>query len=484
MRRGQRKRKVRRKEARVLPLVVGALVLLGIVTVGKMLVGSEGTGESSAEPRIVQKTVRKVHKQQKKQPVETHLAPDEKTDEPQSPQPPQPQPVVRPDTPKSEEGFDPGQGQIADVRTPGGETDTEQRDEETPRVSVRETDEETDEPDEPTKEQEVAAEEEKHEPRRISKYHPARCSNSVYSLSEAARAGDVELVRKRLKEGYPVCIRNEAGMTPLHLAVQNGRTAAARLLISRGADVLTKDKQGRLPIDLTEDEEIKALLKEAEKVRMKEIEVFSDIRRGETKKLREMLAHGMSPDVLWNDGETCILSEAVYCQNKEAVRILLKAGAKTTIRGPGGKTPLHAAATGGDGEIVQMLLKAGADPMGGSGNGFTALHEAVWSGREDAVKALLPYYKKVNFSPTMWYGTPIGMAINQGRANIVQEILKAGLNVNSPMFEEPLLVTAAKAGNVEIVKMLLKAHARRDAKDAHGNVAADYASGEVARLLK
>lgn len=479
MRRGQRKRKVMRKEARALPFVVGALVLLGVVTVGKMLVGSEGTRESSAEARTVQKTVRKVHKQQKQQPVETHLAPDEKTDEPQQPQPQQP--VVRPNTPKSEKGSSSEPEHVADVRTPGGETDTEPRDEEIPQVDVRETEE----PDEPTKEQEVAEEEEKHEPRRNVRYHPVRCSNSVYSLSEAARAGDVELVRKRLKEGYPVCIRNEAGMTPLHLAVQNGRTAAARLLISRGADVLAKDKQGRLPIDLTENEEIKALLKEAEKVRTKELEVFADIKRGGTKKLHEMLARGMSPDVISEDGTSCILIEAVCSRNNEAVRILLKAGAKLSTKGVGGKTALHIAAGNGDVETTQLLLKAGADPMEQSENGSTALHEAVWAGRVDAVRALLPYYKKVNFSPIFgWVGSPIGMAVYYGKADIVQEILKTGLDVNSPMFEEPLLVTAVKKGNVEIVKMLLKAHARKDAKDSQGKVAADYASGEVARLLK
>ncbi len=480
MRRAKKKRKVTKKETRALPFVVGALVLLGAVTVGRMLVGNEETKKEPAEPRIVQKTVRKVPKQQKQQPVEIHLAPDEETDEPQQPQPQQP--VVRPDTPKSEKGSSSEPEHVADVRTPQAESDTEPRDEEIPQVDVRETEE----PDEPTKEQEVAEEEEKHEPRRNVRYHPVRCSNSVYSLSEAARAGDVELVRKRLKEGYPVCIRNEAGMTPLHLAVQNGRTAAARLLISRGADVLAKDKQGRLPIDLTENEEIKALLKEAEKVRTKELEVFADIKRGETKKLQEMLAHGMSPDVISEDGTTCILIEAVCSRNNEAVRILLKAGAKLSTKGVGGKTALHIAAGNGDVETTQLLLKAGADPMTPGGNGATPLHEAIWSGKLETVKLLLPLYKKINFSPMYsgGVGPPIAMAIYHGREAVVQEMLKAGLKVNSPMFEEPLLVTAVKKGNVEIVKMLLKAHARKDAKDSQGKVAADYASGEVARLLK
>lgn len=500
MRRSRKKRKVTRKESRVLPFVGCALVLLGVVAVGRMLVGNEGAKEEPVESKPV--PVRKVHRQQAQQ--TTHLAPDHEVDEPlppplppePEPQPkPQPKPVVRQDSQRSEEVSRTGQEPIAEVRTHRDEpdpkkTDTEKpvtvkSDTETPQVSVRTTEEEVDEPSEPTKEQVVAEEEEKREPRRKVRYHPARCSNSVYSLSEAARAGDVDLVRKRLQEGYPVNLRNEVGMTPLHLAVQGGRKAAAQLLISRGADVLAKDKQGRLPIDLTENEEIKALLKEAEKVRTKELEVFADIKRGETGKLREMLAHGMSPEVIAEDGLTCLLNEAALNRNKEAVRILIKAGARLSTKHADGKTPLHAAAMNGDVEMVQMLLKAGADPMEPSDNGSTALHDAVWTGKVDVVRVLLPLYKKVNFSPILgWVGSPIEIAIRHGKTNMVQEILKAGLKVNSDVFEEPLLVSAAKAGNVEIVKMLLKAHARKDAKDSQGKDAADYASGEVARLLK
>ena len=148
-------------------------------------------------------------------------------------------------------------------------------------------------------------------------------------------------------------------------------------------------------------------------------------------------------------------------------------------------------------EIAEEWLKGDFDPQ--TKARVAELRDNDPAGLEDA------FYKNLEFGTgglrgIMDAGTnrmnryTVGMATQglanymkshaDGKANMVQEILKAGLKVNSDVFEQPLLVSAAKAGNVEIVKLLLKAHARKDAKDSQGNVAADYARGEVARLLK
>jgi ankyrin repeat protein len=55
------------------------------------------------------------------------------------------------------------------------------------------------------------------------------------------------------KGANPNAIENERGLTPLHLAADKGRKAMVELLISRGADVNTKDYSGRTPLSYAED---------------------------------------------------------------------------------------------------------------------------------------------------------------------------------------------------------------------------------------
>ena len=319
----------------------------------------------------------------------------------------------------------------------------------------------------------------------VHHYKPLHCSNGIYSLSEAARAGKVKLVRTRLKEGYPVNLRNEQGMTPLHLAAQAGHKEVAELLISQGADAMARDKQDRTPLDLAQGEEMKALLNHACTARKEEMALFDQIGQDGTSELRAALKHGMRADVYDKSGLTPILIAATTAKNKEAVELLLKAGATVGLTGNERKTALHVAAGVGATEIALLLLKAGADPMAEAGNGSTALHEAVWFYHPDTLRALLPYYKKKNYSPSGgWVGTPAGMAINTGKADLLQIMLDAGMKVNDACFAEPLLVLAAKKNNVSMIKMLLKAGARKDTKDQQGKMAVDYASGEARQLLK
>ncbi len=320
----------------------------------------------------------------------------------------------------------------------------------------------------------------------VRHYKPLHCSNGVYSLSEAARAGEVGLVGIRLKEGYPVNLRNEEGMTPLHLAAQAGHKDVVRLLLSRGADAMARDRQQRTPLGLAQDEGIRTSLRAACVARERELDLFDEVKQGDTASLRTALQEGLDPNVTAADGQTPILIVATEANNLEAVKMLLWSGAAPGRTAADGKTALHVAADKGATEIALALLQqGGADPWVQAGNGATALHEAVWFNRLDTLRALLPYYRKANYSPRGgWVGTPAEMAIGTGRAEILQAMIKAGMQVNHSCFREPLLIAAAKKGNPAIVKILLQAGARKDVKDSQGKTAADYASNELLQFLR
>lgn len=55
---------------------------------------------------------------------------------------------------------------------------------------------------------------------------------------------------------------NEENLTPLHLAARNGHKALVELLLKNGAHVNARDKQGRTPLDVSDQPGITALLQE------------------------------------------------------------------------------------------------------------------------------------------------------------------------------------------------------------------------------
>lgn len=66
-------------------------------------------------------------------------------------------------------------------------------------------------------------------------------------LLDASKKGDVEKVKKLLKEGADANAKDRFGFTPLHYTALNGHFEVVKLLIERGADVNAKDKDGGLP---------------------------------------------------------------------------------------------------------------------------------------------------------------------------------------------------------------------------------------------
>ncbi|MEH1852016.1 MAG: ankyrin repeat domain-containing protein [Nostoc sp.] len=86
------------------------------------------------------------------------------------------------------------------------------------------------------------------------------------------------------------------------------------------------------------------------------------------------------------------LTEAIYEENIEIVRILLESGADRSIPEYGEVLPLLTIAAGkGNLEIVQLLVKAGADVNQiAQSSGAFALDSAAGGGYEDVFKYLAP----------------------------------------------------------------------------------------------
>lgn len=311
-------------------------------------------------------------------------------------------------------------------------------------------------------------------------------NEAVWSLNEAAVAGDLAVCLARIGEGEPVSAADEQGNTPLHLAAAAGHDKVALALLENGADPMAENKEGKRPAEVASTEAARAACEEGEKPRRKELALFTAVREGRVGELQLALKAGVNPNALSGDNAHSLLTAAVIAGQVEAARVLLKAGAEVNYVEPSSRTALNHAAGGGNVEMVQMLLNAGADPMMHTNHGAYPIHDAIWSGRTAAAVLLVPYYKSVGYNPDgRGNGYPATMAIGRGNVEVLKALLAAGLNPNDPVFaKEPLLVMAAKGNRLEMARVLLKAGADKRAKDATGKKAADYAKGDLLKLLK
>jgi ankyrin repeat protein len=73
------------------------------------------------------------------------------------------------------------------------------------------------------------------------------CGPSV-DIHEAAEAGNIEAVKQYLADGADVNTKDDDGRTPLHYVANEGHMEIAELLISKGADLNAKDKIRGTPL--------------------------------------------------------------------------------------------------------------------------------------------------------------------------------------------------------------------------------------------
>ena len=152
-------------------------------------------------------------------------------------------------------------------------------------------------------------------------------------VADAAREGDIETVRRLLREGADVNAAQGDGMSALHWAAERGDTEMIGVLLYAGAQV------------------------------------------GATTRI----------------GEYTPLHVAARNGHLEATQALLRGGADVgAVTDPSGSTPLHLAALAGSGEVVRALIGAGADPNAAEAEwAQTPLIFASSWNRVDAIVALI-----------------------------------------------------------------------------------------------
>lgn len=297
-------------------------------------------------------------------------------------------------------------------------------------------------------------------------------------LFGAVRSGKIDIIRAILERGADINAQNAYGDTPLHLTARGDGTGAAspnsdllKMLLDAGANPNLANARGDLPLhlalrrDITLDRTLNAQtgdypappnpnaiprglllapLIDKTDINARDGGGFSPI-------LLTLIARDSESRDLIRDrnpkmDSTTALFDAIVGGEVTKVEQTLKAKPYLTFfRLPDGSTPLHMAALWGTIRCAEELVKRGADVNARDARGYTPLHNTLRN-------------------PTARFA--------RRSVNMTTFLLSKGANPNisTPSGDAPLHL-AARAGDNELISLLLAKGARINAHGAGGDTA-------------
>jgi ankyrin repeat protein len=246
----------------------------------------------------------------------------------------------------------------------------------------------------------------------------------------------------------------ELGMTPLHRAATKGLADAADCLISNGANIDAKNKNGGTPLReavmWSRLNVAKLLIEKGADVNIKdndgEIALNMAIRT---------LSGGPKPSGLRGPDHT-LMGDQKY--RRDIALLLINKGSDVNAKYKAGTYPLHIAVLKGQLEIAKLLLSKGAEiNKNNDGDEATPLHIAAQHNKIDIVNLLLANGADVHAKAAKGY-TPLHVAAEWGHIYVVERLLGAGAdsNIKETRGFTPLKLAKKASAPKNVVNLLQK----------------------------
>ena len=275
-----------------------------------------------------------------------------------------------------------------------------------------------------------------------------------------------------------------AGVRKEALGVVEGRLR----LLDPGGDAVVPEAAAPVQSGREPEQAVIAPVKSVLSVR--EMALFVACVQGDIRKLRRFARHE-TVDINMSGEHATLLCHAAYRGHQDIVEELLKhPEIDVNLAQTGAAPPLYLAAARGHVDVVRLLLGArGINVNLATSEGATPLLVAAQSGYEQVVELLLAVQGIGVDLQKSDGATAVYMAVQNGLPRIVEQLVRAGADANLPLATgiAPLSI-AARSGNIEIVKQLLKsAGIRVNQADCAGmiplSIAAQRGHKEIVRLL-
>lgn len=355
------------------------------------------------------------------------------------------------------------------------------------------------------------------------------------ALCEASRRGDVQQITGLLQQGGNVDGRDEGGRSPLGCAIAADQIAAARLLLSVGADVqsvscggggsprwpplfvaayagslgvaqLLMDKGARpTEASITGQpyfydvvvhvcagdrsksgpslEGIRFLLERGASPEASSLSgrraIIAAAKKGRTDVMELLLNHGASPKSDDYTGNS-ILSIALDQPNSvDMAELILRRGGDPNATSTTGDPVLSGAVSKRNVPFARLLLAAGARADGSDYTGQPIIANVVRdtklqdADKDELVRLLLERGASAQAKDLSWSAAVLHHAIDRASPEVVALLMQYGADASGHHRRggEPLLLTALQSGRPGIAEALLKGGASADVVDGKGNSA-------------
>jgi ankyrin repeat protein len=215
-------------------------------------------------------------------------------------------------------------------------------------------------------------------------------------------------------------------------------------------------------------------------------DVADAVMNGNRAALQALLQQKADVNAVQIDGATA-LHWAVYRDEVDVARLLIKAGAKVDAANREGITPLYMASLYGNGEMLKTLLSAGADAKQKGPHGETMLMLASRNGSPESIRLLAGAGGDVNAREPGRGTTALMWAVEQKHPEAVKALLEAGADFRAKSGPAGLprnyMAQKVNTANVEAA-MKRWAEAVKNGRTYEQQLAVEEANGKrVSRLL-
>jgi len=291
------------------------------------------------------------------------------------------------------------------------------------------------------------------------------------ALHSAAYHGKTKAAAVLIRHGGNVNARGGDGSTPLHHAATIGSEALARVLLKNGADVNAKDNWDRTPatyaMDYDHYDVVEFLAENGSN-----LTVWLAAYIGDLQKTKEFIDSGIDVN-MHNDLHDTLLQVAAMNGHVDVVKLLFDHQIDIPT---GHDSLLHNAIFGGT-EVLELLLSKGIN-INAIGSlwsydlyDVTPLHAAVFFGYREEAELLIRRGADVNAQDgTVGGETPLQLAIRVEKLDMASLLISHGADANiRDYWDDTLLHTASLEGKTRVIKLLLAQGADVKAKNKYGH---------------